>query len=163
MQALDTKLIDELVHVREEIAQTEAAAVPIDTVIVERLAEIEQAAIKFASAPFALDLNTPSAVSRQLMGALAVLMPDATRGLVEAHVRQIEERRPVLRMAPHDKAAKLAALHTKARQLEARLELARREYEAADPEVTFSRHGVDPEIWLADVGDLRAMANGRQR
>ena len=164
MQALDDNLLDQLIAVHAEIARTEQAEPPIEVAIVARLAEAERAAVQFRAAPFQLgsDVATPIAIRRMVTGAMLALLPDATAQLIEAHTREVEQQRAVLRMTEQDKSAKLIELRDKAKRIEAKLELLRREIEQDDPDATFPRTG-DPAVWLASGAELAAMTAGGGR
>lgn len=163
MLMLDPSLTDELVAIRAEIARVEQAEPPIEVAIVARLSETEEAAQRFRAAPFMVGggdvlAASPSAVRMLVLGAMAALLPDQTRALIEERTREAEERRPVLRLTPEAKATQLTALRAKATRIEAKLELLRRELEHDDPDVTFARAGFDPEVWLAETAALETMA-----
>jgi hypothetical protein len=170
MLMLDPSLTDELVAIRAEIARVERAEPPVEAAIVARLSEAEAAARQFNATPFSVgggDVRaaSPAQVRTLVLGAMAALLPDATRELIETRTREAEQHRPVLRLTPEAKATQLTALRAKAQRIEAKLELLRRELEQDDPDTTFARAGFDPSVWLAEQGPLEAMAatGGKRR
>jgi hypothetical protein len=97
-----------------------------------------------------------------LLANMMLVAPKQTEAVALEAVKTRAAAWPGMRLSENERAKRLATLHRKLDQIEARAELARREQEAADSALAVPRAAPwRPEIWLQTKPNLERVANGR--
>jgi hypothetical protein len=153
MSALDAKLLARRQELLGELDRIEHAALPVDAVVTEALAELDRDIAAFKAAPrsvvgmpFGATL-APHMLTRHVLAAHGALLPKETRALVESATRARCEGSRTLRLSAADKDARASLVRAELADLERRIEADHRRVEAADG-VVLPRSDVDPAAWL---------------